>query len=101
MKPSLPVILVVSGLFFSPIARCAPREEAANPEALVKKARSQQVWDERTPALRIRARLGVVGGNGTTAQGDYIFDWVSPTEWREEIKFANYERLRVRDAKGY
>jgi hypothetical protein len=101
MKPSFPVILVLAALFFSPIARCASKEEAANPETWVTKARSQQVGDERTPALHMKAELGVTGTNGTTAQGDYIFDWVSPTEWREEIKFANYDRLRVRDAKGY
>ncbi len=101
MKPSSPVILALAALFFSPIARCASKEEAANPQTLVAKARSLQVWDERTPALRLKAELGVTGANGTTAQGDLIFDWVSPTEWREEIKFANYERLRVRDAKGY
>jgi hypothetical protein len=71
MKPSSPVILVLAALFFSPMARCASKEKS---EALVAKARSQQVWDERTPALRIKAELGVVGINGTTAQGDYIFD---------------------------
>ncbi len=101
MKTSFPVILVLAGSFFSPIARCATKEKAATPEILVTKARSQQVWDERTPPLRIKAELGVAGANGATAQGDYIFDWVSPTEWREEIKFANYQRLRVRDAAGY
>jgi len=101
MKPSFLVVLVLGSLFLSPIARCASKEKAVNPETLVAKARSQQVWDERTPPLRIKAELEVAGANGTTAQGDYIFDWVSPTEWREEIKFANYERLRVRDAKGY
>jgi hypothetical protein len=101
MKLSLPVILVFAALSFSPIARCASKEEAANSETLLTKARSQQVWDEQTPPLRMKASLGVTGINDTTAQGDYILDWVSPTEWREEIKFANYERLRVRDAKGY
>jgi TonB family protein len=101
MKTSFPVILVLAASFFSSIARSAPKKEATNPETLVTKARSQQLWDERTPPLRIKAELGVAGANGATAQGDYIFDWVSPTEWREEIKFANYERLRVRDARGY
>ena len=92
---------VLAALFFSPIARCASKEKLPNSETLLANARSQQVWDERTPALRMKAELGVAGLNGTAAQGDYIFDWVSPTEWREEIRFANYERLRVRDAKGY
>lgn len=101
MKPSFPAMLVLAALLFSPIARCTSKEEAANPETLIAKARSQQVWDEGTPALHMKAELGVTGANGTNTQGDYIFDWISPTEWREEIKFANYERLRVREAKGY
>jgi len=33
--------------------------------------------------------------------GDYSLDWVSPSKWREEIRFGKYERLRVRDAYGY
>src|SRR5258708_20242885 len=99
MKPNFPVILVLAVLFFSPIARCASKEEPANPETLVTKARSLQDWDERTPPLRIKAELGVAATDGTTAQGNYIFDWVSPTEWREEIKFANYERLPVQHPK--
>ena len=101
MKRNFSSILVLAALSFSPVARCASKKEPANPETLVTKARLQQVWDEQTPPLRIKAELGVAGTNSTTAQGNYIFDWVSPTEWREEIKFANYERLRVRDAKGY
>jgi hypothetical protein len=101
MKPNFSVIVVLAAMFFSPVAHCASKEESANPDTLVTKARSQQVWDERTPPLHIKAELGVAGNDGSTAQGNYIFDWVSPTEWREEIKFANYERLRVRDAKGY
>jgi len=33
--------------------------------------------------------------------GDYSLDWVSPSKWREEIRFGKYERLRVGDANGY
>jgi len=102
MKPNFPVILVLAAAFFSPVAAPrASREEPANPETLVAKARSQEVWDGQTPPLQIKAELGVAGADGNSAQGNYVFDWVSPTQWREEIKFANYERLRVRDAKGY
>ncbi len=49
----------------------------------------------------MKAKIEVANTDGTSAQGDYIFDWVSPTVWREEIKFANYDRLRVRDTMGY
>ncbi len=51
--------------------------------------------------MKMRAEIQVAGANGTTAQGDYTLDWVSPAQWREQIHFANYERLRVGDAKGY
>jgi glucan biosynthesis protein len=51
--------------------------------------------------MKMRAEILVAGAKGTLAQGDYVFDWVSPSQWREQIQFANYERLRVRDAKGY
>lgn len=97
----LPRNFGLASLFFSLIAHCASNEEQANAERLVRKARSLQVWDARTPPLRVKAELGVASVGGTTAQGNYTFNWVSPTEWREEIKFANYARLRVRDVKGY
>ena len=51
--------------------------------------------------MKMRAEIQVAGANGAPAQGDYTLDWVSPSQWREQIHFANYERLRVRDAKGY
>ena len=51
--------------------------------------------------MKMRAEIQVAGADGTPAQGDYTLDWVSPSQWREQIHFANYERLRVRDAKGY
>jgi TonB family protein len=101
MQPSLPLLLILATLFFSSISRCASKQEGANSDTLVTKARSQEVWDEQTPHLHMKAELGIAAADGPTAQGNYSLDWVSPTEWREEIKFANYERLRVRDAKGY
>lgn len=101
MKPSSPLILAFAASVFSGIALCGSREQASNPETLVAKARSEQVWDAQTPPLRMKAELEVAGDKGTTVRGDYIFDWVYPTEWREEIRFGNYERLRIRDAKGY
>lgn len=101
MKTSYAVVLALVTLFLSPIARCASKGVAANPETLIAKARSQQLWDEQTPPLHMKAKIEVANADGTSAQGDYTFDWVAPTEWREEIKFANYQRLRVRDTKGY
>ena len=51
--------------------------------------------------MLMRAEIQMSDAKGVMAQGQYVFRWVSPSQWREEIRFANYERLRVRDGKGY
>ena len=93
--------MIVVGAFLPQVASSATKDDSTGAEALVARARSEEVRAEGTPPMNLKADIDVAGVNGTTAKGDYIFDWVSPTEWREEINFANYERLRVRDAKGY
>lgn len=49
----------------------------------------------------MRAELQVLNNKGTLAPGQYAVTWASPSRWREEVQFADYERLRVHDAKGY
>jgi TonB family protein len=101
MKSNLGTALIFICVFLVHVACCAAKDKSISAEALVARARSAEVWAEGTPPMSLKAELQVAGANGTIAQGDYNFDWVSPTEWREEIRFANYERLRVRDANGY
>jgi hypothetical protein len=45
--------------------------------------------------MLMRAELQVFDAKGTPVHGDYSLDWVSPSKWREEIRFGKYERLRV------
>jgi len=91
-----------TSLFLANAAWCAGKEEAPSPEALVARARVQEdIWTEGTPPMLMRAEIQVSDTQGAPAHGNYTFDWVSPTKWREQIRFGNYERLRVRDAKGY
>lgn len=101
MRPIFAATLVLGSIFSPQVAFSGARDKSIAAEALVERARSEQIWAEGTPPMQLKAELDVAGTNGTTAQGDYTFDWVSPTQWREEIHFANYERLRVRDANGY
>jgi len=68
---------------------------------LISQARSQEDWPEGTPAVMMRGRIEVSGVNASVAVGDYAVDWASPSKWREEIRFANYQRMRIRDANGY
>src|SRR5437773_9015270 len=51
--------------------------------------------------MLMQAELQVFDAKGSPVHGDYTLDWVSPSKWREEIRFGQYERLRVGDAKGY
>jgi TonB family protein len=49
----------------------------------------------------MRAEIQVSDAKGTLVNGSYTLNWVSPSRWREEIRFGNYERLRVGEANGY
>src|SRR5260370_4073160 len=101
MKLNASTVLFFAYIFLTNASYCAAQEASASPDALISRARLQQLWAEGTPPMKMRAEIQVAGANGTTTQGDYTLDWVSPSQWREQIHFANYKRLRVRDAKGY
>jgi TonB family protein len=49
----------------------------------------------------LRAEIQVPGPSGAHSKGEYRFDWVSPTKWKEEIQFADYHRVRVGEPGGY
>ncbi len=102
MNHNKSTVLIFASLFLASAAWCGGKEEAAGPEALISRARLQEeIWTKGTPPMLMRAEIQVSDAKGSLAHGDYTLDWVSPSQWREEIRFGNYERLRVRDAKGY
>jgi TonB family protein len=102
MNSDKSTVLIFAFVFLTNAAWCAAREEASNPEALISRARLQEeIWTEGTPPMMMQAELQFSDANGTLVHGDYTLDWVSPSRWREVIRLGNYERLRVRDAKGY
>src|SRR5258708_7207319 len=101
MRLHASTVLLFAYAFFTNASCCAAQEESHSSEALISRARLQQLWAEGTPPMKMRAEIQVAGANGTTAQGDYALDWVSPAQWREQIHFANFERLRVGVPKGY
>jgi TonB family protein len=88
--------------FLANAAWCAGKEEPAGPEALISRARLQEeTWAKGTAPMLMRAEIQVFDAKGAPVHGDYSLDWVSPSKWREQIRFGKYERLRVHDAKGY
>src|SRR5579864_8855783 len=81
---------------------CAATEESSNAEALFSRARQiETIWTDGTPSMVMHADIQVSDAKGSLVNGEYTLNWVSRSQWREEIRFNNYERLRVRDANGY
>jgi TonB family protein len=102
MNANKSVVFIFAFVFLSSAAWSADKEEPASPEALISRARSQEeIRVEGTPPILVRAELQVFDAKGTPVPGDYSLVWVSPSKWREEIRFGKYERLRVGDVKGY
>jgi hypothetical protein len=95
-------VLISVCMFLANAVWCTAKEETASPEALISRARLQeQIWTEGMPPMSMRADIQVFDVKGALVHGDYTLDWVSPSRWREVIRFGNYERVRVGDAKGY
>jgi TonB family protein len=80
----------------------ASKEDSASAEMLLTQAsKLHEVWTAGTPPVVMRAEIQALNAKGALTPGEYIVNWVSPIRWREELRFVNYERLRVHDAKGY
>ncbi|NDQ56275.1 MAG: energy transducer TonB [Acidipila sp.] len=102
MRNNTGIVLIFACLFLTTGVLCAGTEDATSPEELISRARLlEDIWTEGTPPMLMRAEIEVSSATGALVHGSYRLDWVSPSRWREEIRFDNYQRLRVGDAKGY
>ena len=102
MRDNTSIFLIFGCLLLTVGAWCADKDDATTPEALISRARLQgEIWIDGTPPMLMRAEMQVLSAKGEMVHGDYTLNWISPSRWREEIRFGNYERLRVGDGKGY
>jgi TonB family protein len=94
--------LVVAYLLLASGVCSASKEDAVSAETLITQARKlDEVWTAGTPPVVMRAEIQVINAKGGVTPGQYIVNWLSPAKWKEEVRFPNYERVRVHDAKGY
>jgi TonB family protein len=71
-------------------------------DGLVARARTvEQLWTTGTPPMGLRGEIQIPTAGGPTVTGQYSFAWASATQWREEIRFANYKLIRVGAPNGY
>src|ERR1700744_2285573 len=61
----------------------------------------QNFWAKDMPSTKIRAEVTLQLEHAPAASGDYQLDWISPSQWREELRFANYSRGRIGVKDGY
>jgi len=102
MSRTKSIVLSLACAVLAVPARGEPQEEPPSPEALISRARLQQeLGIEGTLPLSLRAEIHASNDKWTKLSGDYTLEWVSSSQWKEVIRLANYERLRIRDVKGY
>ena len=83
-------------------ASSAPKDASQDPKDLIARALQQEyLWTEATPPLFLHGEIRIGDAKGGVAKGEYTYYWVSPSRWREDIRFVNYQRVRVGDAGGY
>ncbi len=95
-------LLVLACILLTGTVSSASKEDSVSPESLVVQARKlQELWTNGTPSVMMRAEIQVVDAKGNVIPGEYRVNWLSPTRWREDLRIADYQRVRVHDAKGY
>lgn len=96
------IILIFASLLLPTGNSSANGKENTSPEALISRALLQQdVWTDGAKPMLMRAAIQVTNAKDASVKGNYVLNRVSASQWREEIRFADYDRLRVGNAKGY
>ncbi|HWY07929.1 MAG TPA: energy transducer TonB [Candidatus Acidoferrales bacterium] len=95
-------VLLFACVFLTKLAWGAGQEDVSKSEGLISQSNGLgDIWTEGTPPTSVRAELQLLGAKDTLVQGDYDFEWVSPSQWKEVIRAGSYVRVRVGDSKGY
>jgi TonB family protein len=66
--------------------------------------KAAELMDIRSPEstpFELDANVQIRGSEGKSIPGSYKLTWVSPSEWREELSFYGYARVRVGGQERY
>ena len=95
-------LLVVSALLFPGFGIPATTATVSDASALMADALKQEdLFATDARDIDLHAKLEFAIGGGKVAAGDYTLERVSKSQSREEIKFANFSRIIIRESKGY
>jgi TonB family protein len=77
-------------------------DESTQGQSLISHALdAEDLRGSRPMPIVLRAKIEVDEWKRGPARGDYAFTSGSQSQWREEINFGNYRRLRIGDGEGY
>ena len=98
MKPELQFFPPAAALLlllaiFPSLAEDEQQEQAR--EILAHAAEISDIRSPGVPPFRMRARIRILLSDDKPLEGTYLLLWNSPTQWREEILFPGYRRIRV------
>ena len=65
-------------------------------EEFLKAIQLTDIRSPGSPPFELDAKVRIYGGDGNAIPGDFKLIWVSPNEWREELTYSGYTRVRVR-----
>jgi hypothetical protein len=72
--------------------------DKSRPQAEKMLAAAEQLADIRTPGsvpFRLKAHFLAVRGKGPAYEGTYSLEWRSVTSWKDEVKTADFEEVRL------
>jgi hypothetical protein len=95
--------ILIAAIFLVPALNSPANSESPSEatELLAQALKHEYIWATGSPSVDLHAKLELAVGGGKVATGDYTRLWVSPSQSREEINFANFNRTRVQQANGY
>lgn len=71
------------------------REHPASAKDLLRDARLTDVRAVGHRSFQLEAKIGLEQANAMKTEGSYRLSWVSPSQWREEFSFPDFNQVRV------
>jgi TonB family protein len=96
----IPIVAIVA-LLCSFDSLSNSKTATQTPDLLDQALQHEDIWAAGSPSVDLRAKLELALEKGKVAIGDYTKLWVSPSQSREEINFANFTVTRVHQANGF
>lgn len=94
-------VIALWAAFFLLNLRPAEAKEGIEPSSLLERAADLSDLRSAGTPFRLHAKVELTQTKGQPVSGNYILIWVSEEQWREEIGFPGYHRIRIGNSGTY